>query len=1034
MHAPIDPLDATATSHPGSPAPISPTDRTLAPAVLPEPSPPLGITGQIGRYILRERLGEGGMGVVYAAHDPTLDRKVALKLIHTVRRDDRERRLRMEREARAMARLSHPNVVTVHEVGEVDGRLFLVMEFVQGRDLHAWLRDHDPSNWRATLAVFLQAGHGLAAAHLAGLVHRDFKPENVFVGDDGRVRVGDFGLARHRGDTLDPAVTHARTLEDLERSRDLTVTGALLGTPAYMAPEQFRGGPTDHRTDQFAFCAALWEALHDRHPFAGTTFAELHAHVTRGQRVAPPADTRVPAWLRRVLERGLAVVPDDRWPTTEALLAALQADPTRRRRRLAGLALAGLALGAWLGGQRHAEARQHAACLADGASIAAVWNDASRSQLRAGLIATGSSDAADRIDAAFAAHTAAWSEARSQACLAHAAARWDDDTRDRALWCLDERRMQLAALVDAFAAADAARVHDAVVAAATLAPVAPCLDVHHLRAAPPLPPDRPAVQSIQRALSQASAAQLAGHADASLTMAGQALAAAETLAWPPLVAAAHLQLGELHARAARNPAAEASLEAAYFQAARAGAHEVAAHAALRLIDITGVAQAHFDEGLQWAQHADVALTWLGAADDSPGRATALGHLALIHESRGTYEQARMLQARAVEIFHAALGEAHPTHAGALSNLSRIHYMLGNHREAEAIERRALALLEAALGPSHPLVALSLNNLAASRSVAGDLAAARALFERALAIQEAALGAHHTDTAVTASNLAVTLHNAGQYDAALPLYERSLAASRELLGPEHRDVATALHNLAVLHATAGRPEQARALDEQALEIWQTALGPDHPGVADALNSLAALDLAADAPERARPLAERSLAIRERALGPDHPAVAWSLHTLADVHRAAGALADARRLDERALEIFVRAHGREHASTAMALDGLARVALAQRRGADAVALAERSVGVREAEAGAPHRLADSRLLLAQALLSAADPAARDRAVTLAEQARDVFRAAPARPRQLAAAETLLRTLRPDHAAHAPGDRSDRSRQSERGEHRP
>ncbi|PCC75409.1 Protein kinase domain-containing protein [Nannocystis exedens] len=221
---------------------------------------------RIGRYTLLDRLGRGGMGVVYAAYDPELDRRVAIKLLQ---RDDTARRRRLEREAQAMARLSHPNAVTLYEVGEHEGQSFLAMEFITGPDLTRWLRERGPAADRRTvLDMFIQAGRGLAAAHRVNLVHRDFKPANVFVDDDGRVRVGDFGLARQRVmEGVDLDGHSGREAVDLPgNSGELTTTGVIMGTPAYMAPEQFAGAETDARTDQFAFCVALWEALQGAGP------------------------------------------------------------------------------------------------------------------------------------------------------------------------------------------------------------------------------------------------------------------------------------------------------------------------------------------------------------------------------------------------------------------------------------------------------------------------------------------------------------------------------------------------------------------------------------------------------------------------------------------------------------------------------------------------------------------------------------------------------------------------------------------------
>ena len=297
---------------------------------------------KIGRFTVVRELGAGGMGVVYVAYDEQLDRRVAVKLMRDAKASF-EARARFEREAQAMARLTHPNVVTVHEVGTFEGQLFVAMEFVDGQDLRGWIGEHDPS-WAELLALFLAAGEGLAAAHEAGIVHRDFKPDNVLVGEDGRVCVADFGLAAalvaedlDEDDDLDgDTKTDSGQLSSSSNrlSSSLTRTGSVMGTPAYMAPEQYRGLQTDARTDQFSFCVALWEGLYRKRPFTGHNLVALSAAVASGELEPPPREREVPPWVHAALVRGLSPKPDDRWPTMEALLAALANDPRARRRRI----------------------------------------------------------------------------------------------------------------------------------------------------------------------------------------------------------------------------------------------------------------------------------------------------------------------------------------------------------------------------------------------------------------------------------------------------------------------------------------------------------------------------------------------------------------------------------------------------------------------------------------------------------------------------------------------------------------------------
>jgi serine/threonine protein kinase len=275
------------------------------------------------------------MGVVFAAYDPQLDRKVALKLLRTgLNLSSKEARTRLKREAQAIAQLSHPNVVAVYDVGATEaGDLYIAMEFVEGDTLTSWLKKW-PRTWREILDVFLQAGRGLGAAHATGLLHRDFKPDNVLVGGDGRVRVTDFGLARS---VLGPDEGTRPRADMTALQIDLTATGTVLGTPRYMAPEQLTSADIDARADQFSFCIALFEALYGTHPLAdGTSIKMLENNVAASP---PPEGTKVPAATGRVVSRGLEKDPKKRYPNMAQLIAELSPRPERSKLRLVALAL-----------------------------------------------------------------------------------------------------------------------------------------------------------------------------------------------------------------------------------------------------------------------------------------------------------------------------------------------------------------------------------------------------------------------------------------------------------------------------------------------------------------------------------------------------------------------------------------------------------------------------------------------------------------------------------------------------------------------
>ena len=282
---------------------------------------------RVGRYVIERVLGEGGMGAVYLAHDPELNRRVAIKLLHASMSSNPEHKARFLREAQAMARVSHPNVVAVHDIVNLDDQLVVAMEYVEGSTLREWMKS--PRSVRQIVELFRQAGAGLAAAHAAGLIHRDFKPGNVLIGVDGAVQVSDFGLARSADGSADAPVPEAAPAPDGLLGEALTQAGLVMGTPGYMSPEQMLLQPIDGRSDQFSFCVALYEALHGRRPFAGKALEELLRAIRERKYQPPRTRTQVPGWLREVVLRGLSPAPEERFPSMEALLLALARDPER---------------------------------------------------------------------------------------------------------------------------------------------------------------------------------------------------------------------------------------------------------------------------------------------------------------------------------------------------------------------------------------------------------------------------------------------------------------------------------------------------------------------------------------------------------------------------------------------------------------------------------------------------------------------------------------------------------------------------------
>ncbi len=790
----------------------------------------------------------------------------------------------------------------------------------------------------------------------------------------------------------------------------LTEQGAIVGTPAYMAPEQIHGAPTDARTDQFSFCIALWEALFGQRPFPGRSVTELWDNVTQGKRAPVSSDHAVPGWIRRVLDRGLSIDPEGRYPNLDELLTALQADPTRRRRTWLAVGAGAAVIAGCLVVQSWVDARQVAACEAEGASIDEVWNDSAKSQLHAALLATKAPNAESTIERVlpyFEAQAQAWKRARTQACVdARVHETWDEDTLRRAESCLDERRLQFEALLAEFTRADAKVLQMAISAAVALPSVDACLDAHRLSMLPELPDDLDRARAVQTELARALALGFTANYEASLTASRSALAEAEQLAWAPLTAAARVQLADSLSLVGEYADAEDTLERAYFEAAEAGALEVAAQASISLTYVVGYELARHDEGVLWSRHTDVLLANLGTSEHDRMRALADNTLALVYESKGEYQEAKRLQARALQIDETLLGSLHMDVANDLDNLARIHYELGDYERAKALHERGRDITEQVLGPEHPDVASALNHLANVHESLGERDEARRLYERALEIREAVLGPEHPNVANSLNNLAVLLRSTGDYTNALALHERALAIRLAAFGPEHPDVAISLNNLASLHLSMGAYERAKSRYEQALSLYERTLGPDHQHVATALNGLGLTYKGLGEYEQARELHTRALAIRERALGPHHTAVGTDSINLAGVCLLLGELEQAKSLYERGQAIYEGASPK-HAHLGYALDGLAKVALAQGRPADAVPLAERAVQILVESGDPPRRVAQGRFTLARALWGAPEGGGRDRerSLTLAQQAREGFRGQPNSEDELGQVEAFL-----------------------------
>jgi tetratricopeptide (TPR) repeat protein/predicted Ser/Thr protein kinase len=654
--------------------------------------------GKVAHHVVLDSLGQGGMGVVLRAYDRELDRPVALKVLHQGLADRHTQRLR--REAPAMAKLSHPNVVQVYEVGEVEGQTFVAMELVKGKTLREWMQQAPRPDWRACVQVFVQVGAGLAAAHERGLVHRDFKPGNAIIDEKGRPRVLDFGLAQWGGEVGDEPSTIERARSDTHEAvrleSSLTDTGTVLGTPAYMPPEQIGGRQVDARSDQFSFCVSLYEALYGERPFEGRSMEALTVALQAGKVRPVPKSTSVPEALRKLLLRGLSTDPTERWPSMDTLLDQLQRLVTPRRGRwlVFGVSLGLLGLGGGLGVTQAMDWLNR--CTGARGQLEGVWDAARRQEVRAAILGTDLSYAPgtwERVEPQLDEYAEAWAVEHTEVCEAtRVRNEQSEEEMSLRMGCLRERRLHLRATVDELSRADAKVVENAVRAVTSLPGLERCADVEALRADVP-PPEDPAVAeqvaALDEQLVEAKAKEEAGKYEEGLRLADEVVEKGETLDYEPLMARAWLRQGHLRIRMVDDEGAVKSLRHAYHVAVARHMTAEAAEASAELVLVLGYRLARYDEGRGWAEHlADMAM-W-----------------------QGEHERARELYERALTIEEKALGPDATPVGETLLYLGGATEKLGKYDDALQLYQRALVNWEKAFGPgslqvAHPLTGIGI---------------------------------------------------------------------------------------------------------------------------------------------------------------------------------------------------------------------------------------------------------------------------------------------------------------------------------------
>ncbi|MDB4960698.1 MAG: serine/threonine kinase family protein [Myxococcales bacterium] len=858
-------------------------------------SPELQAGNLVGRYQILARVGRGAFGVVYAAYDPELDRKVALKILHRTRRDDEER---FQHEARAMARVSSPHVVAVHDVGRSDSGWFAAMEFVDGWTLGAWLAA-EPRSVREIVGAFTQAGRGLAAAHAAGIIHRDFKPENVLVHRDGRVAVTDFGLARSGvvAPLTDDVGSSPRSLSSF------TVEGTLVGTPLYMSPEALRREAVDARSDLFSFCVALYAALFGASPFPAHTVPDLLAAIDTGPRV--PREPRLPRHVRDAVLAGLQADPARRPPTMGALVHALEHDARRSKIAAGGIGAAGIvALVVVRIAVPSGTTRESCGDRAN-ALVEAVWGADRRTALRAGIDGTHSPlavGAASRVERAIDRYATSWKAAWSEACSADEARLQPASVVRHRFACLERRRDHWRSLISTLEHPDATEIAGASTAAYALPRVEACADERMLGGS------WSARDDAQQSTAYGSIARAQVLADLGSTSAGLAalvppLALARGTGDRALEAEALIVEGDLR-RAVDPRSAEAPLHAAAVAASAAGRLDLEARAKVLIVETLAHTQLRLAEGKLAADYAEAAVM-------------RVGDPVLVAE----YFYARSLA----------------------------EWSAGGAERSVSLELVTLLANVFVHGPEHPKIAEAQNSLAASLVELECLAAAIPLHRSALAMREHLQGADHPEALNARGNLAFALAEHGQIAEARQLQESVAAGRARQLGPDYFLLSETWIRLSRLYQwELGRPDDALQAARRARAIDEKGYGADAAEGIASLGHLARVLAAQGARAEAEQTSRAALAIADAHLPADHLLVRTTLATRGYVLEQAMRCLDAKPILDR-LDAASATMVSGRSDLAFGLEARARCELRSDELAAAAATLERALAVREQSRG-------------------------------------------------------------------------------------
>ncbi|MCX4240966.1 serine/threonine-protein kinase [Paraliomyxa miuraensis] len=778
----------------------------------------------VGRFEVQGTLGRGGMGSVLEAIDPMIGRTVAIKLLHPrIAAADRER---LRREARILARVAHPNVVQVYEIGEHEGRLFVAMERVPGKTLRQWQAARP--GWQECLDAYRQAARGLAAAHAVGVVHRDFKPHNCMRDDSGRVRVLDFGLAHEPGADDDRA------------------SG---GTVAYMAPEQLAGGPVDARSDQFAFCVSLLEAVGGVHPFAGDRRRGLASASTAGRRA-------VPSWLTGALRQGLREHPDARWPSMEALLHALAPPQPRTWHVLRAMTASavGIAGGLWW-----AAGLPDEPCRGADQRVAQVWNEQRSKRAEAGMLATKlpiASDSWAHTQPWLDAYAGRWAEAHAEICRAtYVRGEQSPEQLDLRMTCLGRRLDVLSSLLDSLEHADAEVALASIDAAMRLPDPAVCSSLELDDGSEP-----PEAAALRRALIAAQTEQRMARLAPALAGFQAVLERAQSSGWTRLVVEAQLGIGMVESDLGHGTRAAEALDLASREAFAAGHDDVALEATLEHAEVLGLLLGAFEPAEASLQRAEALLERLGNPEAARFRHALVASKVLIRHGR--LEPATHWLASAAELEMRLYGARHPSRGFVLDAQGQLAIASARHEDAQRAWLETLALDEQLYGPRHPHVASTLNNLAVVAGEQQQWDRAREHLERSLEIRREVLGAH-PQVADVLLNLSFPRMHTGELELAL----EGLAEAHEIyvthLGIDAPKTLDAEHARGLLLEASGRPNEAEMIYRRVIARRLEVMGDDHPDLRRPLASLGRLLFHSGRPDEAVEPLQRALEL-ERSL--------------------------------------------------------------------------------------------------------------------------------------------------------------------------